>query len=102
MIACINPNDQFLEENISTLTYATKASYITNQPVINDDPRNKLINQLKKQVKQLNEELGKANQHIELMGNLNNELNSPQRDPSVRMSNTNNSFTSASGQSQSA
>jgi len=61
MIACINPNDQFIEENISTLTYATKASYITNQPVINDDPRNKLINQLRKQVKQLNEELGKAN-----------------------------------------
>jgi len=55
MIACINPNDQFLEENISTLTYATKASYITNQPVINDDPKNKLINQLRKQVKQLNE-----------------------------------------------
>lgn len=61
MIACINPNDQFIEENISTLTYATKASFITNQPVINDDPRNKIINQLKKQVKQLNEELGKAN-----------------------------------------
>ena len=39
MIACINPNDNFLEENISTLTYATKASYITNQPVKNDDPR---------------------------------------------------------------
>lgn len=54
MIACINPNDQFIEENISTLTYATKASFITNQPVINDDPRNKIINQLKKQVKQLN------------------------------------------------
>jgi TolA-binding protein len=99
MIACINPNDQFLEENISTLTYATKASFITNQPVINDDPRNKLINQLKKQVKQLNEELGKANQHIELMSNLNNELNSTQREPSVRMSKTNNSFTSGKSQS---
>lgn len=61
MIACLNPNDTFLEENLSTLTYATKASYITNQPVINDDPRSKLINTLKKQVKQLNEELGKAN-----------------------------------------
>ena len=43
MIACINPNDNFLEENLSTLTYATKASYITNQPVVNDDPRSKLI-----------------------------------------------------------
>ena len=43
------------------MAYATKASYITNQPVVNDDPRNKMITQLKKQVKQLNEELGKAN-----------------------------------------
>ena len=39
MIACINPNDAFIEENISTLTYATKASFITNRPVVNDDPR---------------------------------------------------------------
>ena len=79
---------------MSTLTYATKASYITNQPVINDDPRNKLINQLKKQVRQLNEELGKANQHIEFMSNLNSELNSTQKDPSVRMNGTNHSFNS--------
>jgi len=54
MIACINPNDAFIEENISTLTYATKASYITNCPVINDDPRTKMINNLKKEIKQLN------------------------------------------------
>jgi hypothetical protein len=64
MIACLSPNDSFLEENLSTLTYATKASYITNQPVINDDPRSKVISDLKKQVKNLNEELNKANQHI--------------------------------------
>jgi kinesin family protein 4/21/27 len=39
MIACINPNDSFFDENISTLTYTTKASFITNRPVLNDDPR---------------------------------------------------------------
>lgn len=54
MIACINPNDSFLDENLSTLTYATKASYITNQPVVNDDPRSKIISDLKKQIKDLN------------------------------------------------
>jgi hypothetical protein len=43
MIACINPHDLFLDENLSTLTYATKASFITNKPVVNDDPRTKLI-----------------------------------------------------------
>jgi len=71
MIACINPNDPFFEENISTLTYATKASYITNCPVINDDPKVKAINELKKQVKQLTSELDKANRHIEFLSSLN-------------------------------
>ena len=71
MIACINPNDAFLDENVSTLTYATKATYITNQPTINDDPRSKVITDLKKQVRQLNEELSKANQHIDFISNLN-------------------------------
>lgn len=64
MIACINPHDTFLEENISTLTYATKASFITNRPVVNDDPRMKAIQDLKRQVHQLSEELDKANKHI--------------------------------------
>ena len=53
MIACICPSDHFIDENISTLTYATKASYITNQPTVNDDPRSKTINELKKQIKGL-------------------------------------------------
>ena len=64
MVACICPNDHFFEENVSTLTYATKASYITNQPTVNDDPRNKTINELKRQVKGLTDELARANQHI--------------------------------------
>lgn len=71
MIACINPNDSFMDENLSTLTYATKASYITNQPVVNDDPRSKIITELKKQIKDLNEELSKANNHIDFITNLN-------------------------------
>lgn len=39
MIACLSPNDLFLDENISTLTYATKASKIKNEPTINRDPQ---------------------------------------------------------------
>lgn len=54
MIACITPNDNFFDQNISTLTYATKATMITNKPTINDDPRNKVITQLKSRIKQLN------------------------------------------------
>ena len=44
MIACLSPSDRFLEENVSTLNYAKKASFISNEPVRNDDPRVRLIN----------------------------------------------------------
>lgn len=47
MVACVSPNDAFLEDNLSTLAYATKASYIHNKPIINDDPSNKVIGDLK-------------------------------------------------------
>jgi len=30
MIACLSPSDLYAEENISTLNYATKASFIQN------------------------------------------------------------------------
>lgn len=67
MIACISPNDSFLDENLSTLTYATKATMITNKPKKNADPRANIIEDLMKQVKELSGELGKANRHIEMM-----------------------------------
>lgn len=35
MIACIAPSDEYNEENLSTLTYASKAAYICNSPVKN-------------------------------------------------------------------
>ena len=47
MIACIAPNDKFVEENISTLNYATRASNIVNAPEQNVDPHVKLIRELK-------------------------------------------------------
>ena len=43
MIACLNPCDLYLEENVNTLQYAGKASYISNKPVKNDDPRMRQI-----------------------------------------------------------
>ena len=39
MIACLPPSDNFIDENITTLTYATKAMYISNDPKRNDDPQ---------------------------------------------------------------
>jgi kinesin family protein 4/21/27 len=50
MIACLSPSDAYVDENISTLNYATKASYISNEPVKNEDPKIKLINDLKQKI----------------------------------------------------
>ena len=47
MIACLHPSEKFLDENISTLTYASKAALISNQPIRNDDPKTKQIDELK-------------------------------------------------------
>jgi hypothetical protein len=67
MIACLSPSDVYVEENLSTLTYATKASYISNEPTRNEDPRMKMINDLKAKVASLQKELEQANNHIELL-----------------------------------
>ncbi|CAI2383591.1 unnamed protein product [Moneuplotes crassus] len=64
MISCLTPNDKFCDENKSTLNYASRASCISNRPIKNDDPKTKLVDSLKKQIKILNEELIKANRHI--------------------------------------
>jgi kinesin family protein 4/21/27 len=67
MIACLNPCDLHMDENLSTLTYASKASYISNKPIRNDDPKLRQIEELKHQVKVLTEELFKANQTIQFL-----------------------------------
>lgn len=43
MIACLNPCDMYIEENINTLQYASKASFISNKPIKNEDPKMMLI-----------------------------------------------------------
>lgn len=47
MISALSPSDKYIEENISTLNYSTKAAYIANQPVKNQDPKARLILELK-------------------------------------------------------
>jgi hypothetical protein len=93
MIACICPNDYFLEENLSTLTYATKASYITNQPIVNDDPRTHAINELKAQLKAVTQELGRANQHIDMLTHMKDS-------PAQVAPNHNNFFNKGNEQNQ--
>ena len=43
MVACLAPSDAYVEENLSTLNYAMKASFIANEPTQNLDPKVKLI-----------------------------------------------------------
>lgn len=70
MIACLPPSDAYLDENISTLTYATKASYIANVPNKNEDPRMKIIHELRKKCNSLEKELKVANDHILFLSSL--------------------------------
>ena len=64
MIACLSPSNAFIEENISTLNYATKASFIQNIPTQNEDPKMKMVNDLKEKCRRLEAELASANNHI--------------------------------------
>ena len=50
MVACLAPSDNYVEENISTLNYAMKASFIANEPTMNVDPKVKIINELREKV----------------------------------------------------
>ena len=70
MIACVTPSDYFYEENVSTLNYATRASYIANAPKKNVDPRVREIQDLKKKNQLLQLELRNANKHIEYLTQL--------------------------------
>ena len=67
MIACVSPVDGYLDENISTLEYATKAGCISNEPVKNVDPKTRVIKDLKREVKRLKNELVTADKHITLL-----------------------------------
>lgn len=70
MIACLNPCDAQIDENISTLSYAARASYISNKPIRNDDPKTRQIEDLKRQVKLLTEELANANETISFLSSI--------------------------------
>jgi hypothetical protein len=71
MIACISPSDNYFDENISTLSYANKTSYISNEPIKNVDPKTKVINDLKGEINELRKELRNATKNMELMNHVN-------------------------------
>lgn len=50
MLACLSPSDRHYEENLSTLQYASQAACIKNEPTLNVDPKDRLIEQLRAQL----------------------------------------------------
>lgn len=59
MVACLTPSDTFYEENLCTLEYASRASSIVNHMRVKEDPKTKLIRELKHRVLELESELAK-------------------------------------------
>lgn len=60
MIACCSPSDAYIDENLSTLQYASTAKRIANKPVINEDANTRLIRKLKEEILMLREQLAQA------------------------------------------
>ncbi|KAG2449588.1 hypothetical protein HYH02_005121 [Chlamydomonas schloesseri] len=60
MLACLSPANRFYEENASTLDYAARARKITNQVAVNEDPRSRLIRELRAEVAFLRQQLEAA------------------------------------------
>lgn len=49
MIACVSPADSNLEETLNTLRYADRARKIKNKPIVNIDPVQAEVAQLRQQ-----------------------------------------------------
>ncbi|DAZ94822.1 TPA: hypothetical protein N0F65_012849 [Lagenidium giganteum] len=60
MIACLSPSDAYVDENLSTLVYASKAQCIANKPTKNEDPKALLILELRQEVERLRQQLAQA------------------------------------------
>lgn len=65
IIAWANVLSRFSKETLSTFSYASKAGSIVNRPLEVNDPKQRLINEQKKQIDGLSQELNKAYTHID-------------------------------------
>ena len=76
MMACLSPHDKYIEENISTLNYAARASLISNLPTKNIDPQMIQLNETKKKMRDLEVELRQALEHVQFLTQLGEEKDS--------------------------
>lgn len=70
MISTISPSADSYEETLSTLRYADRAKRIVNHAIINEDPNNRIIRELREEVDQLREQLMHATVQTELQERL--------------------------------
>ncbi|XP_054157934.1 kinesin-like protein KIF13B [Oppia nitens] len=66
MVATISPAADNFEETLSTLRYADRAKRIVNHAVVNEDPNNRIIRELREEVDQLRAQLMNATQQSDL------------------------------------
>ena len=57
MLGCVSPADRYYAENVSTLRYAARAQRISNQPVLNEDPKTRVIRRLRAEIGLLRRQL---------------------------------------------
>lgn len=68
MIACVSPSSHYMDETISTLNYATRANKIQNKPMVQMDPKEQLIYNLRQEIKLLRMENNYLRQQLALHG----------------------------------
>lgn len=57
MICAIRPGAKYYDETVNTLKYADRAKQIQNKAVVNEDPQDKLIRELKAENERLKKQL---------------------------------------------
>lgn len=57
MIAAVSPASDNYEETLSTLRYASRAKFIKNKPIINEDPKDALLREYADEIKKLKDML---------------------------------------------
>lgn len=67
MIACISPSSYVVQDTLNTLRYAHRAKKIKNKPVVQMDPKEKLILSLKREIKLLRTENAYFRQQLGLV-----------------------------------
>lgn len=60
MICAIRPGAKFFDETVNTLKYADRAKQIKNKAVVNENPADKLIRELKEENERLKAALAKG------------------------------------------